>query len=79
MSSFFHNYLFHISAEIVLLDGVTCLYRFNVDLYFYVLAAVRENELVGVSLIYLCSPYLMICVRATVPFCDGVCYALLKY
>ncbi|CAP23624.1 Protein CBR-ORC-2 [Caenorhabditis briggsae] len=33
------------SADIVLLDGVTCLYRSNVDLYFYVLGSTRENEL----------------------------------
>ncbi|CAJ0963534.1 unnamed protein product, partial [Mesorhabditis belari] len=33
-------------CEIILLDGITCLYRFNVDLYFYVLGAARENELV---------------------------------
>ena len=35
-----------ILGEIILLDGITCLYRFNVDLYFYVLGAARENELV---------------------------------
>ncbi|CAJ0567899.1 unnamed protein product, partial [Mesorhabditis spiculigera] len=33
-------------SEIILLDGITCLYRFNVDLYFYVLGAARENELI---------------------------------
>ncbi|CAI5443543.1 unnamed protein product [Caenorhabditis angaria] len=34
------------SSEILLLDGVTCIYRTNVDLYFYVLGSTRENELI---------------------------------
>ncbi|CAB3404165.1 unnamed protein product [Caenorhabditis bovis] len=34
------------SSEILLLDGVTCLYRSNVDLYFYVLGNARENEII---------------------------------
>ncbi|CAI2338417.1 unnamed protein product [Caenorhabditis sp. 36 PRJEB53466] len=33
------------ASDILLLDGVTCLYRSNVDLYFYVLGSTRENEL----------------------------------
>ena len=39
------------SAEILLLDGVTCLYRSNVDLYIYVLGSNRENELILESLL----------------------------
>ncbi|EYC30636.1 hypothetical protein Y032_0005g2765 [Ancylostoma ceylanicum] len=39
------------SAEIILLDGVTCIYRSNVDLYMYVLGSSRENELVLESLL----------------------------
>ncbi|KAF8361901.1 copz-1, partial [Pristionchus pacificus] len=34
------------TSDIVLLDGVTCLYRSNVDLHFYVLGSSRENELI---------------------------------
>ncbi|KAK6014228.1 clathrin adaptor complex small chain [Ostertagia ostertagi] len=39
------------SSEIILLDGVTCIYRSNVDLYMYVLGSSRENELVLESLL----------------------------
>ena len=31
-------------AEIVMLDGVTAVYRSNVDLFFYVIGAQTENE-----------------------------------
>ncbi|KAJ1371646.1 Coatomer subunit zeta-1 [Parelaphostrongylus tenuis] len=41
------------SSEIILLDGVTCIYRSNVDLYIYVLGSSRENELVLESLLKL--------------------------
>ena len=33
------------SGEIIMLDGLTCLYRSNVDLYFYVMGSTHENEL----------------------------------
>ena len=32
------------AAEIVMLDGVTAVYRSNVDLFFYVIGAQTENE-----------------------------------
>ena len=34
------------TSDILLLDGVTCLYRSNVDLHLYVLGTSRENELI---------------------------------
>ncbi|CAI4231260.1 unnamed protein product [Auanema sp. JU1783] len=39
------------SSEILLLDGVTCVYRSNVDLNLYVLGSPRENELILDSLL----------------------------
>lgn len=32
------------NAEIIMLDGLTCVYRSNVDLYFYVMGSSLENE-----------------------------------
>lgn len=32
------------SAEIIMLDGLTCVYKSNVDLFFYVMGSSRENE-----------------------------------
>lgn len=32
------------NAEIIMLDGITCLYRSNVDLFFYVMGSTHENE-----------------------------------
>lgn len=32
------------SGEIVMLEGLTCVYRSNVDLYFYVMGSQAENE-----------------------------------
>jgi len=39
------------NAEIIMLDGLTCVYRSNVDLYFYVMGMSRENELILVSVL----------------------------
>lgn len=39
------------NSEIVLLDGITVVYRSNVDLYFYVMGAESENELALRSLL----------------------------
>lgn len=39
------------NAEIIMLDGMTCVYRSNVDLYFYVMGASNENELILVSVL----------------------------
>ena len=33
-----------ILAEIIMLDGLTCVYRSNVDLFFYVVSSSQENE-----------------------------------
>lgn len=32
------------NAEIIMLDGLTCVYRSNVDLFFYVMGVSHENE-----------------------------------
>jgi len=37
------------NAEIIMLDGLTCVYRSNVDLFFYVMGSSHENE---VSTVY---------------------------
>ncbi|XP_043235638.1 coatomer subunit zeta-1-like isoform X2 [Amphibalanus amphitrite] len=34
------------SAEIIMLDGLTCIYKSNVDLFFYVMGSSQENELI---------------------------------
>ena len=37
------------NSEILMLDGLTILYKNNVDLFFYVLGGPQENELVLLS------------------------------
>lgn len=32
------------NAEIIMLDGMICVYRSNVDLFFYVMGSCNENE-----------------------------------
>ena len=32
------------NAEIIMLDNMTCVYRSNVDLFFYVIGGSTENE-----------------------------------
>ncbi len=32
------------NSEIIMLDGLTCLYKSNVDLFFYVLGSSNDNE-----------------------------------
>ncbi|XP_071497515.1 coatomer subunit zeta-1-like isoform X1 [Diadema setosum] len=39
------------NAEIIMLDGMTIVYRSNVDLYFYVIGGSTENELILVSVL----------------------------
>merc|ERR1712045_455277 len=39
------------NAEIIMLEGMTCVYRSSVDLYFYVMGSFNENELVLVSVL----------------------------
>lgn len=57
------------NAEIIMLDGITCLYRSNVDLFFYVMGSSHENEvcinLFGEHFV-LCTMYIFICITAVV-------------
>jgi hypothetical protein len=39
------------SGEIVMLDGITCVYRSNVDLFFYVMGSQSENEIMLFSVL----------------------------
>uniref|UniRef100_A0A7E4V4A1 Coatomer subunit zeta n=1 Tax=Panagrellus redivivus TaxID=6233 RepID=A0A7E4V4A1_PANRE len=39
------------NSEIILLDGLICVYRSNVDLFFYVIGSASENELILVSVL----------------------------
>jgi len=39
------------NAEIIMLEGLTCVYRSNVDLFFYVVGSQQENELILVSVL----------------------------
>lgn len=38
-------------GEIIMLDGLTCLYKSNVDLFFYVMGSTHENELLLMSVL----------------------------
>lgn len=37
------------NAEIIMLDGLTCVYYSNVDLFFYVMGSSHENEVAIIS------------------------------
>eukprot|EP00088_Acartia_fossae_P060908 TRINITY_DN7303_c0_g1_i1.p1 TRINITY_DN7303_c0_g1~~TRINITY_DN7303_c0_g1_i1.p1 ORF type:complete len:198 (+),score=28.85 TRINITY_DN7303_c0_g1_i1:50-595(+) len=39
------------NSEIIMFEGMTCLYKSNVDLYFYVIGSGDENELVLLSVL----------------------------
>lgn len=39
------------NAEIIMLDGLTCVYKSNVDLFFYVMGGTHENELILMSVL----------------------------
>lgn len=39
------------NAEIIMLDGLTCVYRSNVDLFFYIMGSSHENELILCSVL----------------------------
>ena len=39
------------NAEIIMLDGLTVVYRSNIDLFFYVIGSTNENEIMLVSLL----------------------------
>ena len=40
------------NAEIIMLDGLTCVYRSNVDLFFYVMGSSHENEVNYLLIVY---------------------------
>ncbi|CAD5211600.1 unnamed protein product [Bursaphelenchus okinawaensis] len=39
------------NSEIILLDGLICVYRSNVDVFFYVIGSHQENELILVAVL----------------------------
>lgn len=39
------------NAEIIMLEGLTCVYRSNVDLFFYIVGSQQENELILVNVL----------------------------
>jgi coatomer subunit zeta len=39
------------NAEIIMLDGLTVVYKSNVDLFFYVMGGKQENELILLSVL----------------------------
>ncbi|XP_031617290.1 coatomer subunit zeta-1 [Contarinia nasturtii] len=39
------------ASEIIMLDGLTCVYKNNVDLFFYVMGSTQENELILLSVL----------------------------
>lgn len=39
------------NSEIIMLDGLTCVYKSNVDLFFYVMGSTHENELILLSVL----------------------------
>ena len=39
------------NAEIIMLDGLTCVYKSNVDLFFYIMGSSHENEVCWFSLL----------------------------
>ncbi|XP_023336573.1 coatomer subunit zeta-1 [Eurytemora carolleeae] len=39
------------NSEIIMYEGMTCLYKSNVDLFFYIIGSVHENELVLMSVL----------------------------
>lgn len=39
------------TSEIIMLDGLTCVYKSNVDLFFYVMGSTQENELILLSVL----------------------------
>jgi hypothetical protein len=45
------------NAEIIMLDGLTCVYRSNVDLFFYVMGSSHENEVFMLNLNHLTVNY----------------------
>ncbi len=44
--AFDKNTTFSALAEIVMFEGLTCVYRSNIDLYFYVIGSSSENEVI---------------------------------
>ena len=44
-------YTLHSFTQVLMLDGLTVLYKSNVDVYFYVLGGAHENELLLMSVL----------------------------
>ncbi|KOB66454.1 ZetaCOP [Operophtera brumata] len=42
------NKTHRVNAEIIMLEGLTCVYKSNVDLFFYVMGSSHENESVSI-------------------------------
>lgn len=41
------------NAEVIMLDGLTCIYRNSVDLFFYVMGNANENGVISTSTNYI--------------------------
>ena len=54
------------SAEIIMLDGLTCVYKSNVDLFFYVMGSSHENEVSSIG-IFVTVNVLFKCTFVTMP------------
>ncbi|XP_013421568.1 coatomer subunit zeta-1 isoform X2 [Lingula anatina] len=46
-----YNKTHRANAEIIMFEGLTCVYRSNVDLYFFVVGSSMENELILASVL----------------------------
>lgn len=45
------NKTYRANAEIIMLNGLTCVYKSNVDLFFYVIGNSHDNELILLSML----------------------------
>lgn len=50
---FLPNQKIYLTAEIVMFEGLTCVYRSSVDLFFYVVGSSNENEVMECTRKYL--------------------------
>lgn len=48
-------FILFLTAEIIMLEGLTCVYKSNVDLYFYVIGSSQENEVSRLQFLLLLS------------------------
>jgi len=40
------------NSEVIMLDGLTCVYKSNVDLFFYVMGSCNDNELILMTVLH---------------------------